>query len=174
MRDRFTRVLKGHIAIATSVFPRGTSGAQLDSFARKHLWDAGLDFEHGTGHGVGSYLSVHEGPQRISRLGGTPLEEGMILSNEPGYYKTGKWGIRIENLVAVEKRRVKGAERDMLGFETLTLCPIDRRLVDVKLMTAEELAWLDAYHARVRRLLGPLLDKEEKAWLAEATRALAK
>jgi Xaa-Pro aminopeptidase len=174
MRDRFTRVLKGHIGVAMSVFPRGTSGAQLDSFARKSLWDVGLDFEHGTGHGVGSYLSVHEGPQRISKLGATTLEEGMILSNEPGYYKSGKWGIRIENLVVVEKRRVKGAEREMLGFETLTLAPIDRRLVDLKLMTPAEIAWFDAYHARVKRALSPLLDKEEKAWLAEATRPIGK
>ena len=174
MRDRFTRVLKGHIAIATSLFPQGTSGGQLDSFARKSLWDVGLDFEHGTGHGVGSYLSVHEGPQRISKLGATPLEAGMILSNEPGYYKSKHWGIRIENLIAVEPRRLKGAERPMLGFETLTLAPIDRRLIDVKLMESSEIAWLDAYHARVRKALTPLLDKATKAWLADATKPLAK
>ncbi len=174
MRDRFTRVLKGHIAIATAVFPAGASGSQIDSFARKSLWDAGLDYAHGTGHGVGSYLSVHEGPQSISRLGATPLEEGMILSNEPGYYKAKHWGVRIENLVVVVPRKIKGAERKMLGFDTLTLAPIDRRLVEVKLMTPEELAWLDAYHARVRKALSPLLDKELKAWLADATKPLGK
>ena len=124
MRDRFTRVLKGHIAIATANFPKGTSGAQIDAFARRALWEAGLDFDHGTGHGVGSYLSVHEGPQRISKLGTTALLPGMILSNEPGYYKSGAWGIRIENLVVVEPRKIAGAEHEMLGFETITLVPI--------------------------------------------------
>ena len=174
MRDRFTRVLKGHIAIATAVFPQGVAGSQLDSFARKNLWEAGLDFEHGTGHGVGSYLSVHEGPQRISKLGSTPLEEGMILSNEPGYYRPKHWGIRIENLVLVEPRKIKGAERPMLGFETLTLAPIDRRLIDTKMLTTDELAWLDAYHARVRKHLSPYLNPATKKWLADATRALGR
>ncbi len=174
MRDRFTRVLKGHIAIATSVFPKGVSGAQLDSFARRSLWEAGLDYEHGTGHGVGSYLSVHEGPQRIAKLGTTPLEEGMIVSNEPGYYKARHWGIRIENLVLVQSRKVKGAERPLLGFDTLTLAPIDRRLIDLALLSDAELVWLDAYHARVRKLLSPALDKNLKAWLADATRPLRK
>jgi Xaa-Pro aminopeptidase len=173
MRDRFTRVLKGHIAIATAVFPRGTSGAQIDGFARRPLWEVGLDFDHGTGHGVGSFLSVHEGPQRISKLGTTALEPGMILSNEPGYYRTGEYGIRIENLLLVEPRAVPGAERPLLGFETLTLAPIDRALVDVGLLSGEELAWLDGYHGRVRRELAPLLDEDARAWLDEVTRPLA-
>jgi Xaa-Pro aminopeptidase len=172
MRDRFTRVLKGHIAIACAVFPKGTSGAQIDGLARLALWQAGLDFEHGTGHGVGSYLSVHEGPQRISKVGTTPLEPGMILSNEPGYYKAGAYGIRIENLVLVERREIAGAEREMMGFETLTLAPIDRSLVDVSLMSSDEVAWLDAYHATVRQNLSPLVDAGTKGWLEEATRPL--
>ena len=150
MKDRFTRVLKGHIAIAQAVFPKGTTGAQIDAFARKPLWEAGLDFDHGTGHGIGSYLSVHEGPQRIAKTGHTPLEPGMMLSNEPGYYKAGDYGIRIENLILVEPRTIAGGDREMLGFETLTFAPIDLRLVEPALMTADEIAWLDAYHASVR------------------------
>ena len=173
MRDRFTRVLKGHIAIARAVFPKGTSGAQIDALARQALWQAGLDFDHGTGHGVGSYLSVHEGPQRLSKLGTQPLEPGMILSNEPGYYKTGQYGIRIENLVLVERREIAGAEREMMGFETLTFAPIDRALVEATLLTADEREWLDAYHARVREMLTSELDEATRAWLVEATRALA-
>ena len=173
MRDRFTRVLKGHIAIARAVFPKGTSGAQIDALARQALWQAGLDFDHGTGHGVGSYLSVHEGPQRLSKLGTQPLEPGMILSNEPGYYKTGQYGIRIENLLLVERREIAGAEREMLGFETLTFAPIDRALVEATLLTADEREWLDAYHARVREMLTSELDEATRAWLVEATRALA-
>ena len=172
MRDRFTRVLKGHIAIARAVFPKGTSGAQIDGFARLALWEVGLDFDHGTGHGVGSYLSVHEGPQRISKLGATALEPGMILSNEPGYYKAGAYGIRIENLVLVEPRAIEGAEREMRGFETLTLAPFDRTLIDVSLLTPAEIAWIDAYHARVRQTLSPLVDDETRAWLDEATRPI--
>ena len=173
MRDRFTRVLRGHIAIARAVFPDGTSGAQLDSFARAHLWEAGLDFDHGTGHGVGSYLSVHEGPARISKLGTTALKTGMILSNEPGYYKTGAFGIRIENLVlAVAAPAVAGAEKPLMGFETLTLAPIDHRLIAPAAMTADEIAWLDAYHARVRDEIAPLVDADTKAWLARATAPL--
>jgi Xaa-Pro aminopeptidase len=173
MRDRFTRVLRGHIAIARAVFPEGTSGAQLDSFARAHLWAAGLDFDHGTGHGVGSYLSVHEGPARIAKLGATPLKAGMILSNEPGYYKTGAYGIRIENLVlAAQAPAIAGAEKKLMGFETLTLAPIDRRLVAAAAMTADEIAWLDAYHARVRTEISPLVDADTKAWLAGATAPL--
>jgi len=172
MRDRFTRVLKGHIAIARAVFPKGTSGAQIDGFARLALWEVGLDFDHGTGHGVGSYLSVHEGPQRISKFGATALEPGMILSNEPGYYKAGAYGIRIENLVLVEPRAIEGAEREMRGFETLTLAPFDRTLIDVSLLTPAELAWIDAYHARVRQTLSPLVDDETRAWLDEATRPI--
>jgi Xaa-Pro aminopeptidase len=170
MKDRFTRVLRGHIGIATAVFPKGASGAQLDSFARRPLWEAGLDFDHGTGHGVGSYLSVHEGPQRIAKTGTTPLEPGMILSNEPGYYKTGSFGIRIENLILVEPRAIPGAEREMYGFETLTFAPIDLALVEPAIMTGDEIAWLDAYHARVREIVGPLVEGETARWLAEATR----
>jgi Xaa-Pro aminopeptidase len=174
MRERFTRVLKGHIAIAHAVFPEGTSGAQLDSFARASLWAAGLDFDHGAGHGVGSYLSVHEGPPRISKLGTVKLERGMILSNEPGYYKAGAYGIRTENLVLVrEGPAVAGGEKPLNAFETLTLAPIDHRLVQPALMTADEIAWLDAYHARVRETLLPLLDADTQAWLQEATRPLA-
>jgi Xaa-Pro aminopeptidase len=175
MRDRFTRVLKGHIAIASARFPVGTSGGQLDTLARAALWQAGLDYDHGTGHGVGSYLGVHEGPQRISKAGATvPLQPGMIVSNEPGYYKTDAYGIRIENLViVVECGRPDGGERDLLGFETLTHAPIDRRLVDTTLLTPEEIAWLDGYHADVRALLTPLLDGDEAAWLTQATAPLA-
>src|SRR6185312_14659157 len=154
MRDRFTRVLKGHIAIATAVFPDGTSGAQLDTLARVPLWQAGVDFDHGTGHGVGSYLSVHEGPARISKLGTVPLKRGMILSNEPGYYKAGAYGIRIENLVlVVEGPAVTGAEKPLNVFETLTLVPIDQRLIERGLLDAGEVAWLDAYHLRVATVL---------------------
>jgi Xaa-Pro aminopeptidase len=174
MRDRFTRVLKGHIAIARAVFPKGTNGAQIDALARQSLWSAGFDFDHGTGHGVGSYLSVHEGPQRISKTGATPLAPGMIVSNEPGYYAAGKFGIRIENLIVVEERKIVGAERDMLGFETISLAPIDSRLIERKLLKAGEIAWLDAYHARVRKALAPLVDAETRAWLKKATRSLAK
>jgi Xaa-Pro aminopeptidase len=170
MRERFTRVLKGHIAIARAVFPDGTTGAQLDSFARQFLWEVGLDFDHGTGHGVGSYLSVHEGPARISKLGTAALKRGMILSNEPGYYKTDHYGIRIENLVLVtEAASVAGAEKPLNAFETLTLAPIDRRLVDADLMTGEERGWLDRYHAHVAASLAPLVDPPTRAWLEAAT-----
>jgi Xaa-Pro aminopeptidase len=173
MRDRFTRVLKGHIAISRAVFPQGTSGAQIDALARLPLWQAGLDFDHGTGHGVGSYLSVHEGPQRISKLGGVALEPGMILSNEPGYYNAGHWGIRIENLVVVEPREIDGAERSMLGFEPITLTPIDLALVEPKLLDADETAWLNAYHARVRKEILPLVKEPAAArWLRRATQAI--
>jgi Xaa-Pro aminopeptidase len=174
MRERFTQVLKGHIAIARAVFPDGTTGAQLDSFARQFLWSQGLDFDHGTGHGVGSYLSVHEGPARISKLGTTALRRGMILSNEPGYYKAGAYGIRIENLVlVVEAAAVPGAEKALNAFETLTLAPIDRRLVVTDMLTPDETDWLDGYHARVAQTLSPLVDDETRAWLAAATRPLA-
>jgi Xaa-Pro aminopeptidase len=173
MRDRFTRVLRGHIAIARAVFPDGTTGAQLDSFARQYLWSEGLDFDHGTGHGVGSYLSVHEGPARISKLGAAALKRGMILSNEPGYYKTGAYGIRIENLVLViEAAAVPGAEKPLNAFETLTLAPIDRRLIIPEILSLEEAVWLDRYHARVAQTLSPLLDAETRAWLEAATRPL--
>jgi Xaa-Pro aminopeptidase len=169
MRDRFTRVLKGHIALALARFPKGTTGTQLDGFARRGLWQAGLDYDHGTGHGVGSYLGVHEGPQRISKAPSTqPLLPSMIVSNEPGYYKTGAYGIRIENLVLVQPSN-GSAEREMLGFETLTLAPIDRTLVDPSLLDDDEIAWLDAYHAHVREVLTPLVDPNTAAWLAEAT-----
>ena len=173
MRDRFTRVLKGHIAIAEAVFPMGTTGAQLDPLARIALWQAGLDFDHGTGHGVGSYLSVHEGPARISKLGHTPLRQGMILSNEPGYYKTGAYGIRIENLVLVIAAvSPDGAEKPLNAFETLSFAPIDRRLIDPRLLTAQELHWLNNYHARVREAVSPLVDPATQAWLEQATRTI--
>ena len=174
-RDRFTRVLKGHIAIATAKFPVGTTGAQLDALARRALWDIGLDYDHGTGHGVGSYLGVHEGPQRIAKIGSdVALNPGMIVSNEPGYYKTGAYGIRIENLVTViALHNVAGAECDLLGFETLTLAPIDRALIEPALMTEAEIAWLDGYHARVRETLSPIVDDETAAWLKDATRPLS-
>jgi len=175
MRDRFTRVLKGHIALARAVFPRGTRGGQLDILARQYLWQAGVDYAHGTGHGVGSYLSVHEGPQRIATVSGPgdePLAPGMIISNEPGYYKTGEFGIRIENLVLVEPCDIPGAERDMLGFETLTLAPIDRALIDVALLDAGERNWIDAYHAQVVAKIGPQLDGAARLWLDEVTAPL--
>jgi len=174
MRDRFTRVLKGHIAIATAVFPKGTRGSQLDSFARRPLWEAGLDYAHGTGHGVGSFLAVHEGPQRISPVGSSqsggdePLQIGMILSNEPGYYKTGEYGIRIENLVLVVPREIEGAEKEMLGFETLTFAPIDRRLIDAAMLEPEELIWLNCYHAHVLAKIGPKLSGADLDWLRQA------
>jgi Xaa-Pro aminopeptidase len=171
MRERFTLVLKGHIAVARAVFPEGTTGAQLDPFARRALWEAGLDFDHGTGHGVGSYLSVHEGPARISKLGGAPLLPGMILSNEPGYYKAGAYGIRIENLLLVEMKKT-GIEKPLLGFETLTFAPIDLRLVEPTLMTPEEIAWLNAYHAEVRAKIGMQLDANDRKWLDAAAAPL--
>jgi len=169
MRDRFTRVLRGHIAIARAVFPDGATGAQLDTLARQFLWQAGIDFEHGTGHGVGSYLSVHEGPARISKLGTTPLKRGMILSNEPGYYKTDSYGIRIENLELVTATEVASAEKPMNAFETLTLAPIDRRLIEVAMLSEAERDWLNTYHARVRNEVRPHLDEADKLWLDEAT-----
>ncbi|MFN3865021.1 MAG: aminopeptidase P family protein [Erythrobacter sp.] len=178
MRDRFTRVLKGHIQLARAVFPQGTCGAQLDVLARQYLWEAGVDYAHGTGHGVGSFLSVHEGPQRIAKPGGgqagtgQELFAGMILSNEPGYYKPGHFGIRIENLVLVEERQIEGQEGRYLGFETLTFVPIDRKLIEKGLLTAEEIAWLDAYHASVRALLSPRLSGDDLAWLERETRPL--
>lgn len=169
MQDRFTRVLKGHIAIATAVFPEATRGIDLDPFARHALWQAGLDFDHGTGHGVGSYLSVHEGPQSISKRGMAVLKPGMIISNEPGYYKESAYGIRIENLLLVNAAaKPEGGDRAMLSFETLTLAPIDRRLITRALLTTEEIAWLNSYHARVLEEIGPKLDGEDQGWLAVA------
>jgi len=178
MRRHFTLVLKGHIALATARFPAGTNGSQLDVLARQFLWRHGLDYDHGTGHGVGSFLSVHEGPARVAKAPNpTPLKPGMILSNEPGYYRTGAYGIRIENLIVVQPAallggEVAGAERPLLGFETLTLCPIDRRLVDAGLLDGAERSWLNDYHTRVRDILTPLLDGETAAWLAAATEPL--
>lgn len=172
MRDRYTRVLKGHLAISRVVFVKGTSGAQLDALARLPLWQAGLDFDHGTGHGVGSYLSVHEGPQRLSKLGTTPLEPGMILSNEPGYYKQGEYGIRIENLIVVEERPIPGGDRTIYGFETITWCPYERALIEKNLLDAGEIAWIDAYHAKVWENLSPLVEGEAKAWLQQACQPL--
>lgn len=173
MRDRFTRVLKGMIAIAAARFPAGTTGHQLDVLARMSLWSAGLDYMHGTGHGIGSYLSVHEGPQNISKRASVALEPGMIISDEPGYYKTGHWGIRIENLVLVTPPEpIEGGDRPMLGFETLTLAPIDRRLIETKLLTRAELDWIDAYHARVDAALAPHLNEAERHWLKAATAPL--
>ncbi|MFB9269101.1 aminopeptidase P family protein [Bradyrhizobium erythrophlei] len=173
MRDRFTRVLRGHIAIARAIFPDGTTGAQLDTLARQYLWQSGLDFDHGTGHGVGSYLSVHEGPARISKLGTAPLKRGMILSNEPGYYKTDAYGIRIENLELVVGIDIAGAEKPVNAFETLTLAPIDRRLIEVSMLREDELKWLNDYHARVNRAVRPHLDDNAtRLWLDEATAVL--
>ena len=167
MRDRFTRVLKGHLALARVRFPAGTTGSSLDPLARAALWAAGLDYDHGTGHGVGSYLGVHEGPQRISKAPSTvALQPGMIVSNEPGYYKEGAFGIRIETLqVVTEAAPIPGGERPMLGFETLTLAPIDRRLVETSLLTAEEIDQLNAYHARVLKVIGPLVPDDVATWL---------
>ena len=168
-KRRFTLVLKGMIAISMLRFPKGTRGSEIDAFARSALWSAGLDYAHGTGHGVGSYLSVHEGPQRIAKVGVTPLEPGMILSNEPGYYKAGEYGIRIENLIIVtEPQQIEGGDIEMMGFETLTLAPIDRRLIDTQLLTRAELQWLDAYHARVLTEIGPMVDEATRQWLQAA------
>jgi Xaa-Pro aminopeptidase len=175
MRQRFTLVLKGHIAIATARFPRGTTGSQLDALARQAMWRAGLDYDHGTGHGVGYYLGVHEGPQRISKLPNpVPLRPGMIVSNEPGYYKPGAYGIRIENLVAVTQVETPtGGEQELFGFETLTLAPIDLALIDSSLLDEKEMEWLDAYHARVRETLTPLVDRETQLWLEAVTRPMS-
>ncbi|MCJ8156237.1 aminopeptidase P family protein [Sphingomonas sp. LaA6.9] len=178
MRDRFTRVLKGHIALARAIFPAGTRGGQLDTLARQYLWEAGLDYAHGTGHGVGSFLSVHEGPQRIAMSAGgqagtdEPLRAGMILSNEPGYYKTDAYGIRIENLVLVVEKDVPGAEKPVLGFETLTFAPIERRLIDASMLSPVERQWVDDYHGKVLEIVGPQLEGADKAWLEAQCAAL--
>ncbi|WP_029012225.1 aminopeptidase P family protein [Niveispirillum irakense] len=172
-RRHFTLVLKGHIAINRARFPAGTVGSQLDVLARQFLWQAGLDYDHGTGHGVGSYLSVHEGPQRIAKMpNSVVLLPGMILSNEPGYYLAGSYGIRVENLELVVPLDIPGAERPMLGFEALTLCPIDTRMVDASLLSAEERDWLNAYHARVAAALSPMVEGADLAWLQQATAAI--
>lgn len=167
----FTLVLKGVIAISTAHFPKGTRGCDLDPLARIALWKAGADYAHGTGHGVGSYLSVHEGPQRIARLATQELLPGMILSNEPGYYRPGAFGIRIENLIYVrDLEEVEGGDLPMMSFETLTYVPIDRYLVVTELLTREELRWLDAYHAKTRAELMPLIhDPKVREWLERAT-----
>jgi Xaa-Pro aminopeptidase len=170
MRERFTLVLKGHVAIATARFPKGTRGIDLDPFARRMLWASGLDYDHGTGHGVGSYLSVHEGPQSISKRGMTVLEPGMVISNEPGYYKQSAYGIRIENLVLVtEPERPADGDAETMGFETLTLAPIDRRLIITEKLTQEESDWLNAYHARVAKSIGPHLNAQDRVWLEKST-----
>ncbi len=175
MRRNFTLVLKGHIAIDTARFPVGSRGRDLDPFARSALWQAGLDYDHGTGHGVGSYLAVHEGPVSISKAGAAPLEPGMIISNEPGFYKENAYGIRIENLVLVRDAKIpKGGERKMLSFETLTLAPIDRTLIDATLLNETERTWIDNYHARVAKTLGPHLDKQTRAWLKAVCAPLSK
>lgn len=174
MAERYTLVLKGHLALGRQRFPKGTTGSQIDAMARQFLWQAGLDFDHGTGHGVGSFLSVHEGPQRISKVANSiALQPGMILSNEPGYYKPGAYGIRIENLEVVEEIDLPGRERPLLGFHTLTLAPYDRRIIRLELLTPEERAQIDAYHARVFATLGQQLDKADRTWLAAATQPLA-
>ncbi|MDR3532307.1 MAG: aminopeptidase P family protein [Rhodopila sp.] len=175
LRDRVTRVMQGHIAIATAVFPKGVGGAHLDAFARRALWRAGLDYDHGTGHGVGSYLSVHEGPVSISRLARpVPIEAGMILSNEPGFYLPNQYGIRLENLLLAQPADLPDADKPFLCFETLTLAPFDRRLLNPALMTVEEREWLDAYHARVLLAVGPALEPAEREWLTAACAPLAR
>jgi Xaa-Pro aminopeptidase len=173
MRRRFTLVLKSHIAVDQALFPAGTNGAQLDGLARRPLWQAGLDFDHGTGHGIGSYLCVHEGPARIAKTGTVALKPGMILSNEPGYYKADAYGIRIENLVIVVPRGVpEGGDREVMGFENMTRAPIDRRLIVTALLDADERAWLDNYHATVRADLIDLLEGSTADWLVAATAPL--
>jgi len=171
MRQRFTLVLKGHIALATARFPKGTTGSQLDTLARAPLWAAGLDYDHGTGHGVGSYLSVHEGPHRISKMPNSiALKPGMIISNEPGYYKADDYGIRIENLVTVyEIDDLKNAELTTYGFETLTFAPLDQNLIVETLLTAEEIRWVNDYHQTVWNKISPLVSGEVKDWLQAAT-----
>ncbi|MDP9126868.1 MAG: aminopeptidase P family protein [Pseudomonadota bacterium] len=175
MRDRFTRVLKGHIALASIRFPEGTTGAELDVLARQFLWAIGCDYNHGTGHGVGSYLGVHEGPQGISKRNRIALKPGMVVSNEPGYYKTAQYGIRIENLQVVTEiieSTAGTADKRMLGFETLTLAPIDRRLIELTMLTEPEIKWLNAYHGRVREVIRPLVDEVSAQWLIDATAPL--
>jgi Xaa-Pro aminopeptidase len=169
LRARVTRVMKGHIAIATLVFPQGVGGAHLDAFARRSLWQVGLDYDHGTGHGVGSYLSVHEGPVSLSRLARPiAIAEGMILSNEPGFYLPGAYGIRLENLLLTQRAALADASKPFLRFETLTLAPFDTRLIEPALLDQTERDWLNAYHARVAAAVGPRLDPAAQAWLRRA------
>jgi Xaa-Pro aminopeptidase len=178
MRMRYTQVLKGHIALAVAKFPKGTSGGQLDVLARQHLWADGVDYAHGTGHGVGSFLAVHEGPQRIGLSAGVqagtgePLQAGMILSNEPGYYKAGEFGIRIENLVLVKDAEINGAEGEYLEFENLTFAPLEPRLIDTSLLNASEINWVNAYHEEVFEKIGPQLSGDDLAWLKEICSAI--
>jgi Xaa-Pro aminopeptidase len=169
MRERYTLVLKGLIGISTLRFPAGTRGSEIDAVARMALWRHGLDYAHGTGHGVGSYLAVHEGPQRIARSGTEKLLEGMMLSNEPGYYKEGAYGIRLENLILVTPaEQIEGGDIAMHGFETLTLAPFDRRMIRTHMLDRDELHWLDSYHAWVLAEIGPMVDGETLAWLKKA------
>ncbi len=175
MRRRYTQVLKGHIALATARFPKGTNGGQLDVLARQHLWADGVDYAHGTGHGVGSYLAVHEGPQRISKVGGgQALLPGMIVSNEPGYYKPGSFGIRIENLELVERKEIAGAETEMLGFRALTLAPLEPKLIDDRLLTRTEIQWVNEYHSQVFSNIASQLQEDERAWLAAQCQPIAR
>ncbi|MBU1707500.1 aminopeptidase P family protein, partial [bacterium] len=174
-KDRFTRVLKGHIAVALARFPKGTAGAQLDSFARRPLWEAGLDYGHGTGHGVGSYLNVHEGPHSVSpkRAVTVQLRPGMVFSNEPGYYKAGRYGFRTENMVFVaEDKTASRKGHTFYCLKQLTFVPIDTKLIEVGLLTDMEIAWVNGYHAAVRKKLLPLLDRKAAAWLRKATRPI--
>lgn len=174
MRKRYTQVLQGHIALDQAVFPQGTTGGQLDILARQYLWADGVDYGHGTGHGVGSYLSVHEGPQRIATFGGMgePLVPGMILSNEPGYYKVGHFGIRIENLILVVEREIAGSEKQMLGFETLTFAPLERKLINAGMLTPAQIAWVNDYHAKVLAIVGPQTSGAAREWLEQQCAAL--
>ncbi|MBO6657209.1 MAG: M24 family metallopeptidase [Pseudomonadales bacterium] len=167
-KKMFTLVLKGHIALACAVFPEGTNGQQLDALARQFLWQHGKDYDHGTGHGVGAFLSVHEGPQRISKAGPSQaLLPGMVISNEPGYYQEGGYGIRCENLIIVMQR-----EDGMLCFETITFAPFDQRLIDESLLTPQELDWLNQYHSEVREKISPLLFGEDLSWLEASTNSI--
>ena len=164
----YTRVLQGMIAISRVRFPKGLAGRDLDPLARFNLWTAGQDFDHGTGHGVGAFLSVHEGPQRISRISEVPLEPGMILSNEPGYYREGAFGIRLENLIVVQEAPARGDNRAQHDFETLTFVPLDRRLIVTDALSGAERDWLNAYHAEVLAKIGPRLSDKARNWLVSA------
>jgi Xaa-Pro aminopeptidase len=174
-RDRYTRVLQGHIALATAKFPEGTTGSQLDALARAPLWAIGLDYDHGTGHGVGSFLGVHEGPQRIAKSANdVALKPGMIVSNEPGYYKTGAFGIRLENLVVVKREEMsQDSGRSFLAFDTLTVVPFDRRLIVVDILSRQERDWINTYHARVWKCLEAKVDAETRVWLKQATQPIS-